>query len=121
MGSHSIALRLLAFVLTIVGSGAAWFLASLWLPHEECDWNALLPGAVIVGLGVGLLHLLTVSYVAHEVSRKSTLYGAIGIALALLLWTYFAGRLLTASIASNASLLKRRKAEESVRQLRPPS
>ena len=124
MGSQSIALKLLAFVLTIVGSGGAWFLASLWLPHEECDWNALLPGAVIVGLGVGLLHLLTISFVAYEVSRKSSLYGAIGISLALLLWTYFAGRFLTASIAANASLWKRRKAEGVGRQqdaLRPPS
>ena len=124
MGSQSIPLRLLAFVLTIVGSGAAWFLASLWLPHEECESTALLPGAVIVGLGVGLLHLLTISYVAYEVSRKSSLYGAIGIALALLLWMYFAGRLLTASIAANASLWKRRTAEAAVRQndaLRPPS
>ena len=84
----------------------------------------LLPGAVIVGLGVGLLHLLTITFVAYEVSRKSSLYGAIGISLALLLWTYFVGRLLTASIAANASLWKRRKAEAALRQeavLRPPS
>ena len=46
--------------------------------------------------------------VAHVVSRKSWLRGprAIGIALALLLWTYFAGRLLTASIATNACSLE---------------
>ena len=111
MGSQSIALKLFAFVLTIVGSGGGWFLISKWLPHEDCAWSALLPGAVIVGLGVGLLHLLTISFVAHEVSRKSSLYGAIGISLALLLWTYFVGRLLTASIATNASLWKRRKGE----------
>ena len=49
--------------------------------------------------------------VAHVVSRKSSLYGAIGIALALLLWTYFAGRLLTVSIATNATLWKRRRVE----------
>ena len=55
-----------------------------------------------------MLHLLTLTYVAHVVTRKSALYGAIGIALALLLWTYFAGRLLTASIAANASLWKHR-------------
>ncbi|HXN62728.1 MAG TPA: YhjD/YihY/BrkB family envelope integrity protein [Acidimicrobiales bacterium] len=116
MGSQSIPLRFLAFVLTIVGSGTAWFLASLWLPHDDCEWTALLPGAVMVGLGVGLLHLLTITYVAYEVSRKSSLYGAIGVALALLLWMYFAGRLLTASIAANASLWKRRKAEGALRQ-----
>ena len=111
IGSQSIFLRVVALVLTIVVSGTVWFLASLWLPRDESDWTAVLPGAVVVGLGVGVLHLLTISYVAHAVSRKSALYGAIGIALALLLWTYFAGRLLTASIAANASLWKRRSAK----------
>ncbi len=60
---------------------------------------------------MGVLHLLTITYVVHVVSRKSAVYGAIGIALALLLWTYFAGRLLTAAIAANASVWKHRSAE----------
>jgi uncharacterized BrkB/YihY/UPF0761 family membrane protein len=47
----------------------------------------------------------------HVITRKSALYGAIGIALALLLWTYFAGRLFTAAIAANASLWKHRIGE----------
>ncbi len=111
LGAQSIGLRLVALLLTVVASGGAWYLASWWMPREDCEWWALLPGAVIVGLGFGVLHLLTLTYVAHEVSRKSSLYGAIGIALALLLWTYFAGRLLTASIATNATLWKRRDAE----------
>jgi len=76
--------------------GGAWFLASWLLPRDQCALWALLPGALIVGLGVGLLQILTITYVVHVVTRKSALYGAIGIALALLLWTYFAGRLLTA-------------------------
>ncbi len=109
LGSHSFAFRVLAVLLTIVISGAAWYLASWWLPREDCEWTALLPGAIIVGLGVGVLHLLTLTYVVHVVTRKSSLYGAIGIALALLLWTYFAGRLLTAAIAANASLWKHRR------------
>ena len=116
LGSQSIGLRLVAILLMIVTSGAAWLLASWWLPREDCQWSALLPGALIVGLGVGVLHLLTITYVAHVVSRKSSLYGAIGIALALLLWTYFAGRLLTAAIAANASLWKRQNAEPVVTQ-----
>jgi uncharacterized BrkB/YihY/UPF0761 family membrane protein len=111
LGSQSIGMRLVALLLTVVASGAAWYLASWWMPREDCEWWGLLPGAVIVGLGVGVLHLLTLTYVAHEVTRKSSLYGAIGISLALLLWTYFAGRLLTASIATNATLWKRREPE----------
>jgi uncharacterized BrkB/YihY/UPF0761 family membrane protein len=111
LGIQSVGLRLLALILTIVASAGAWYLASWWLPHEDCEWWALLPGAALVGIGVGVLHLLTITYVAHVVSRKSSLYGSIGIALALLLWTYFAGRLLTAAIGLNASLWKRRNAD----------
>ena len=110
LGTQSLGLRVVALLLTVVASGGAWYLASWWLPRDECEWWALLPGAVIIGLGVDFLHLLTITYVVHVVSRKSALYGAIGIALALLLWTYFAGRLLTAAIAANASLWKHRTA-----------
>jgi uncharacterized BrkB/YihY/UPF0761 family membrane protein len=112
IGSQSLLLRVVAFFLTILISGAAWFLASWLLPRDECALWALLPGALIVGVGVGLLQILTITYVVHVVTRKSALYGAIGIALALLLWTYFAGRLLTAAIAANASLWKHRTGQE---------
>ena len=100
-----------AFFLTILLAGGAWFLASWLFPRDDCALWALLPGALIVGVGVGVLQILTITYVVHVVTRKSALYGAIGIALALLLWTYFAGRLLTASIAANASLWKHRMGE----------
>jgi uncharacterized BrkB/YihY/UPF0761 family membrane protein len=112
VGSQSLGLRIVAFFLTIVVSGAAWFLASWLFPRDQCALWALLPGALIVGVGVGVLQLLTITYVVHVVTRKSALYGAIGIALALLLWTYFAGRLITAAIAANASLWKHRTGEE---------
>jgi len=118
LGSQSLGMRLVAVLLTIVTAGAAWLLASLWLPREDCQWWELLPGALIVGVGAGVLHLLTITYVAHVVARKSSLYGAIGIAVALLLWTYFAGRLLTASIAANASLWRRRHAAAAETQAR---
>jgi uncharacterized BrkB/YihY/UPF0761 family membrane protein len=112
IGSHSLLLRVVAFFFTICVSGAAWFLVSWLLPRDQCALWALLPGALIVGLGVGVLQILTITYVVHVVTRKSALYGAIGIALALLLWTYFAGRLLTAAIAANATLWKHRTGQE---------
>jgi uncharacterized BrkB/YihY/UPF0761 family membrane protein len=112
IGSQSLALRLVAFVMTVVIAAAAWFFASWLLPRDDCALWALLPGALIVGVGVGVLQILTITYVVHVVTRKSALYGAIGIALALLLWTYFAGRLLTAAIAANASLWKHRTEEK---------
>jgi uncharacterized BrkB/YihY/UPF0761 family membrane protein len=112
IGSQSFGLRVVAFFLTIVVSAGAWFLASWLLPRDQCALWALLPGALLVGVGVGILQILTITYVVHVVTRKSALYGAIGIALALLLWTYFAGRLLTAAIAANASLWKHRTGDK---------
>jgi uncharacterized BrkB/YihY/UPF0761 family membrane protein len=122
VGSQSLGLRVVAFLLTIIVSGAAWFLASWLFPRDQCALWALLPGALIVGVGVGVLQLLTITYVVHVVTRKSALYGAIGIALALLLWTYFAGRLITAAISANASLWKHRAGVEAPRGdlLAPP-
>jgi uncharacterized BrkB/YihY/UPF0761 family membrane protein len=115
IGSQSLWWRIVAFFLTILVSAGAWFLASWLFPRDDCALWALLPGALIVGIGVGVLQILTITYVVHVVTRKSALYGAIGIALALLLWTYFAGRLLTASIAANASLWKHRMGERDER------
>jgi uncharacterized BrkB/YihY/UPF0761 family membrane protein len=112
IGSQSLVLRFVAFVMTIVISAGAWFLASWLFPRDNCALWALLPGALIVGVGVGVLQIFTVTYVVHVVTRKSALYGAIGIALALLLWTYFAGRLLTAAISANAALWKHRTGQE---------
>jgi uncharacterized BrkB/YihY/UPF0761 family membrane protein len=115
IGSQSLGLRIVAFFLSILVSAGAWFLASWLLPRDNCALWALLPGALIVGVGVGILQILTITYVVHVVTRKSALYGAIGIALALLLWTYFAGRLLTAAIAANASVWKHRMGERAER------
>ena len=106
LGSQSAGLRLLAVLLTVIVAGGAWLLASSWLPHGECKWWAFLPGALIVGVGVGLLHLATVTYIAYEVTKKSSTYGTIGVAVGLLLWTYLLGRLLTASIATNADFVE---------------
>jgi len=111
MGSQSAGLRLLAVFLTIIVASATWLLASYWLPHRECTWSALLPGALIVGVGVGLLHLATVTYIAYEVTKKSSTYGTVGVAIGLLLWTYMLGRLLTASIAADAAWSSRRETE----------
>src|SRR5580704_6187172 len=50
IGSQSIPLRVLAFLMIVVLSGSAWFLVSWLLPRDECALWALLPGALIVGV-----------------------------------------------------------------------
>ena len=87
---------------------AVWLYASMWLPHDDAPWWALLPGSVLVGIGAGVLQLVTVYWIARQVSSKSDTYGAIGTALALLLWAYLLGRIFVAAAALNAALWRRR-------------
>jgi uncharacterized BrkB/YihY/UPF0761 family membrane protein len=86
---------------------AVWLLVSQHLPHVPAPWWAFAPGAALVALGMLALQIVTVYFIAYEVARKSETYGAIGTSLALLLWAYLLGRLLTSAAVLNASLWAR--------------
>jgi uncharacterized BrkB/YihY/UPF0761 family membrane protein len=61
----------------------------------------------VFALGALFLHVVTVYFIAREVESKTDTYGAIGAALALLLWAYLLGRIMTAAAVVNASLFER--------------
>lgn len=84
-----------------------WWYASAWLPHRDCPLIALAPGAALFAIGVEILHLVTVIWFPHYLQSKSEVYGALGIALALLLWAYLVGRLVTLAAVLNAALWAR--------------
>lgn len=88
----------------LVPSGL-WLLFSLRaFPHpEEAGWKAMVPGALLVGVGLQLLHIFTILWIARLVDSKSETYGAIGVALALLFWAYLTGRIFMAGMVLNAS------------------
>jgi len=86
-----------------------WWWATTKLPHGDApDW-ALIPGAVLVAFGFQVLHLVTVYYVASQVSGRSQTYGVIGVALSVLAWAYLVGRLVIMSSTLNATLWARTK------------
>jgi uncharacterized BrkB/YihY/UPF0761 family membrane protein len=84
-----------------------WWWASTRLPHGDAPVWALLPGAVVFGVGMQLLHLFTVYYITRSVSAKSETYGTIGISLGALAWAYVAGRLMISTAVVNAALWRR--------------
>jgi uncharacterized BrkB/YihY/UPF0761 family membrane protein len=87
-----------------------WWVASRLLPHDpEAGWAALLPGAVLVGIGLWLLHVASVYLLARRVASASALYGSLGVAAAILAWLYLLGRLLVGSAMLNAALWDRRR------------
>jgi uncharacterized BrkB/YihY/UPF0761 family membrane protein len=73
------------------------------LPHAECPWWALAPGAALVAIGATGLQAGTIFYFAGSIERKSDIYGAIGTSLVLLLWAYILGRIVIAAISLNAA------------------
>jgi uncharacterized BrkB/YihY/UPF0761 family membrane protein len=97
-----------AIILYTSVPSAIWLVVEFAMPHAaHAGWKNLIPGAVLFGIAVLGLHIFTVYWVANLIKRKSATYGAVGAALALLLWAYVFGRIMTASAVLNASLWAR--------------
>jgi len=98
----------IAVVLVTALSFAGWWWVSWKLPHAPCPARALIPGALLMAVGADVLQLLTTYWIGHLVARKTSTYGAVGIALAVLLWVYILGRIMVGSAGLNAALWYRR-------------
>jgi uncharacterized BrkB/YihY/UPF0761 family membrane protein len=115
---ESFLLGLLGTVLYALIPIAIWVFVSWHLPRPELPWTALIPGAVLFGLGLEVMHLVTVYWIAHLVESKTETYGAIGFALALLFWAYLIGRLITSAAVVNESLWTRNQERLAARRSR---
>ena len=103
--SESFGAGLVATLLFIAIPVGVWLFVSWHMPRApDAPWSALLPGAVVFGLGLEVLHIITVYWIATQVEHKTDTYGAIGFALALLLWAYLLGRLITSAAVVNETL-----------------
>lgn len=100
---QSFVLSILLLGVMAVIPAAVWLLVTWLLPHADCPWWALAPGAGVFGIGVLGLHAATIYWFAYEVSKKSETYGAIGMSLAFLLWAYILGRIVTAAASISAA------------------
>ena len=96
--------RLLAATLATAPLAALWLWASLRLPHRDASWRALLPGAILVAIGVQVLHGLIVEFLVPKLEKSTTLYGSLGAMTTILFFMYFAGRLVVTSPVLNSSL-----------------
>ena len=99
-------LVLIAYPLTI---GAIWLGMSLRLPHGAAGWRDLLPGAALYGVGLLVIHVFNVYVLDRLYESRTSTYGALGAAAAVLLGFYFLGRLIVGTAVLNATLFDRRK------------
>jgi uncharacterized BrkB/YihY/UPF0761 family membrane protein len=99
---------LLATLFVVVIYVLLWLLVSVRLPHGDATWPELVPGAVLVGVGIEAMHVVTAYYIGPEAGRKQSTYGSLGLAAALLLGLYIIGRLIVGAAVLNATLHARR-------------
>jgi uncharacterized BrkB/YihY/UPF0761 family membrane protein len=99
-------LAVLAVYLVVVGG--TWLAISLDLPHAPVRWFHLLPGALVVGVGLLVVNVFNVYVTTRLVENRANTYGALGIATALLFSLVLVGRLMVVSAELNASLSERR-------------
>lgn len=99
-------------LLLVLVWAALWWLASWLLPHGDAPPIYLLPGALLVGVGVQVLYAIEVIYLNRRITTASALYGSLGAAATLLLATYLISRLLMASAVVNAVLWERHALRE---------
>jgi uncharacterized BrkB/YihY/UPF0761 family membrane protein len=99
---------LVSTLLVTLPYAGIWLLASLRLPHRGVPWKALVPGALLFGVGLEVLNIVAAYVIAPWAITKQGTYGALGAAAALLLALFFASRLIVGAAVLNATLWERR-------------
>lgn len=102
-------------VIATAGTIAVFLALTVWafslLPHpDDITRQSLLPGAVLVAVGAGAVHMFTVYYLSAKLERSPKLYGTLGAATVVLLGLYLIARVIVAGMFLNATLYRRRLA-----------
>ena len=97
------------FVLGLILASSLAFAVLRLLPRPDVPWTSILPGAVLVGVGMRLLGLAVSTYFAYRLDHSNDLYGALGLAVVMMLFLFLVARLFVAAQFLNATLHARRE------------
>ncbi|MFL5931896.1 MAG: YhjD/YihY/BrkB family envelope integrity protein [Gaiellaceae bacterium] len=98
---------LLATLAALLAYAALWLLISVELPHRGTHWEALVPGALLFGVGLDALNVVIAYVITPWALAKEGTYGALGVAAALLVGLFLISRLAVATAVLNATLSER--------------
>jgi uncharacterized BrkB/YihY/UPF0761 family membrane protein len=98
----------LRFILGLAMASALSLLMLWLLPKADAPWTALLPGAVLFGVAMRVLGLAAATYFAYRLDHSGDLYGALGIAIVMMLYLFLVARVFVAAQFLNATLYRRR-------------
>jgi uncharacterized BrkB/YihY/UPF0761 family membrane protein len=101
---------LVGIVATLALSTGLGLVVMHLLPNRAERWQDLLPGAVLLAVGLQCIHVAVVFYFAPRLERSSEFYGVLGVSAVLLVWLYVVARLATAAAFLNATVWERRYA-----------
>ena len=97
-----IALAVFVFALT-----GLWLAVSLQLPHADAGWTDLIAGSLFYAIGTVGVQIFNVLILGQMIKEKSTTYGALGIAGAILVDLFLIGRVIVGAAVVNATLYER--------------
>jgi uncharacterized BrkB/YihY/UPF0761 family membrane protein len=92
-----------------VGLVVWWLVVSVRLPHQSAPWHALVPGAILMAIGLELISGLGSWFIATRVDSSQSAYGVLGVAAGLLFGLFLISRLVVASAVINATIWDRHK------------
>jgi uncharacterized BrkB/YihY/UPF0761 family membrane protein len=105
---HSFGVGVVAAIGSALVIAALWVVTTSMLPRPDgVPPRALIPGALLVGSVVELLHLVSLVYLPGKFDRASSAYGSLGVAVVALAWLYFSGRAVVAGAVLNVTLWDR--------------
>jgi uncharacterized BrkB/YihY/UPF0761 family membrane protein len=78
--------------------------ASLLLPHGDASWRELVPGALLVALGLVVIHELIGSFLFPKLQESTQLYGVLGAMTTILFYMYWVSALVVSAATLNHSL-----------------
>ncbi len=81
-----------------------WLVVSVRLPHQNAPWHALIPGAMLMAVGLELISGLGSWFIATRVDSSQSAYGVLGVAAGLLFGLFLISRLVVASAVINATI-----------------
>jgi uncharacterized BrkB/YihY/UPF0761 family membrane protein len=98
---------LLVTLAALVFYSGLWLLVTLRLPHRGTEWTALIPGALVFGIGIEILQVVVAYFITPYAVAKQGTYGALGVAAALLVGLFLVSRLVVGAAVFNATLAER--------------
>jgi uncharacterized BrkB/YihY/UPF0761 family membrane protein len=93
---------LIAIACQTAGIATLWLLLTQRLPDRRRHWTDLLPGCLLFGFGLAVLHTVSRFYLPARVEHSSQLYGSLGLAAAMLAWLLVIGQLIVICAVVNS-------------------